>query len=129
MSALSLGGRITLIQSALANLPIYYKSILKCPVAIIKRIEKLQCDFHWQGCKESKKFHLVNWKIVCAPKDSCCLGIRPLGIINQALLGKWLWRLGKDLDGLWRIILLAMEENIYVAADISAMAALPATLL
>ena len=80
--------------------------ILKCPAAIINRIEKLQRDFLWQGCEESKKIRLVNWKIVCSPKDSSGLGIRPLRNMNQALLGKWLWRLGKDSDGLWRSILI-----------------------
>ena len=57
---LSLGDRITLIQFALANLPIYYMSILKCPTAIINRIEKLQRDFLWHGCEYSKKIHMVN---------------------------------------------------------------------
>ena len=57
---LSLGGRIALIQSAHANLPIYHMSILKCLAAIIDRIEKLQRDFLWQGREDSKKFHLVN---------------------------------------------------------------------
>ncbi|XXG59153.1 hypothetical protein AAC387_Pa04g1283 [Persea americana] len=104
---LSLGGRITLIQSALANLPIYYMSIIKCPIAIINRIEKLQRDFLWHGREDSKKIHLVNWKLVCSPKDSGGLGLRPLRNMNQALLGKWLWRLGEDSYGLWRSILIA----------------------
>lgn len=38
---LSFGRRITLIKSVLANLPIYFMSIFKCLVSIIKRIEKL----------------------------------------------------------------------------------------
>ena len=99
---LSQGGRITVIQYAPANLPVYYISILKCLIAIIKRIEKLQHDFLWQGHKESKKFHLVNWKTICSRKDSGGLGIRPLKNINYTLLGKWLWR----SDGLRRSILL-----------------------
>ena len=82
-------------------------SILKCPIAIINRIEKLQLDFLWRGCKESNKIHLVNWKLVCCPKKSGDLGIRPLKSLNQALLGKWLWRPGDESEGLWRDILLA----------------------
>lgn len=74
----SLGGRITLIQSSLANLPIYFKSILKCLISITKRIEKLQRDFVWQAQDVSKKFHLVYWNTVCSRKDSGRLGLRPL---------------------------------------------------
>ena len=33
---ISLGGRITLIQSALANLPIYLMSLLVCPTSVVR---------------------------------------------------------------------------------------------
>lgn len=35
------------------------------------------------------------------------LGIRPLRHINNALLGKWFWRLGEDDHSLWRQIIVA----------------------
>ena len=85
-------GRQNCVDPISTYQPIYYMSILKCPIAIINRIEKLQRDFLRQGRDGSKKFHLVNCKTVCCPKDSGGLGIRPLRIMNQALLGKWLWR-------------------------------------
>ena len=46
---LSLGGRITLIKAALANLPIYFMSMFRCPMEVIKHFEKLQRDFLWHG--------------------------------------------------------------------------------
>ena len=108
-----------MIQFALANLPIYYMSILKCPIAIINRIEKFQRDFLWEGREESNKIHLVNWKSVCRRKKSGGLGIRPLKSLNQALLGKWLWRLGDESEGLWRNILLAKYKVRRNGWDIS----------
>lgn len=103
---LSSGSRISLIQSALANLPIYFMSIFKCQASIIKRLEKLQRDFLWQG-QSNKKFHLVGWNSVCKPKEGG-LGFRTfLKQMNQALLGKCLWRLWGNMDSLWREIIIA----------------------
>lgn len=42
---LSLARRVTLIKSVLANLPIYFMSLFKCPMSIVNRIEKLERDF------------------------------------------------------------------------------------
>ncbi|CAN1805032.1 Putative ribonuclease H protein At1g65750 [Linum perenne] len=67
---LSFGGRLTLINSVLSNLPIYYMSLFRAPVSVIKRIEAIQCRFLWDGCSERKSFHLVNWRITKASKEN-----------------------------------------------------------
>ena len=30
------------------------------------------------------------------------LGIRRIGLLNEALLGNWLWQFGKEVNCLWR---------------------------
>ncbi|RVW43782.1 hypothetical protein CK203_074034 [Vitis vinifera] len=46
---LSKGGRITLIKSTLASMPIYQLSLFRMPKLVVKRLEKLQRDFLWGG--------------------------------------------------------------------------------
>eukprot|EP00268_Persea_americana_P003866 TRINITY_DN11181_c2_g1_i1.p1 TRINITY_DN11181_c2_g1~~TRINITY_DN11181_c2_g1_i1.p1 ORF type:complete len:133 (-),score=22.23 TRINITY_DN11181_c2_g1_i1:799-1197(-) len=73
---------------------------------------KLQQDFLWNGRSMENKFHLVDWKSVCKSKLEGGLGFRPETLMNQALLGKWLWRLGNETEGLWRQLVLAKYGRI-----------------
>ena len=87
-----------LLKSTLSNLPTYFLSLFTIPTHVANKIEKLQRDFLWSN----SKIHLVGWDKVCAPIANGGLGIRKLTTFNKALLGKWLWRFGKEEDQLWR---------------------------
>ena len=76
---LSKEGRLMLLKSTLSSLPTNF--LLLFTIAIHP--------------------HLVGWDKVCAPIANDGLGIRKRTIFNKALLGKWLWRFGKE-DRLWR---------------------------
>jgi hypothetical protein len=99
---LSKGGRLTLIKSTLSNLPTYFLSLFSIPATVARRMEQLQRDFLWGGLGEEFKFHLVNWDSVCSPVQCGGLAVKNLRLYNKALLGKWLWRFGKERGALWR---------------------------
>ena len=99
---LSIGGRVTLIKATLSNLLVYHFSLFKCPASVIKRIERMQREFLWPGNSNHKMFHLVDWDSICKSKEEGGLGMKRLGQMNQALLGKWLRGTGECTDGLWR---------------------------
>ena len=97
---ISKGGRVTLIKSTLASMPIYQMSIFRMPKVVVRRIEKVQRDFLWGGGNMERKVHLVKWEVVCTDKDKGGLGLRKLAFLNKALLGKWIWRYACDKNNL-----------------------------
>ena len=98
---LSLGGRITLIQSCFSHIPNYFLSLFKILALVALRIEKLQRDFLWSVSREGKRDHLVKWDLACRPKEFGTLGFGKFFLRNQALLGKWLWRYPKESSTIW----------------------------
>lgn len=54
-----------------------------------KRLEKLERDFLWEGPMEERKYHLVNWDIVCSNLREGGLGIKNLIACSD---GYWVWR-------------------------------------
>ena len=104
---LSMGGRLSLINSVLASLPLYLFSMFKAPKKVLRELEKIQRNFLWGGNEEQKKISWVKWSQVCKPKCEGGLGVKNLYLFNLALLAKWRWRL---LDGthttLWKSVLV-----------------------
>ncbi|RVW47335.1 putative ribonuclease H protein [Vitis vinifera] len=102
---ISKGGRITLVRSTLANLPIYFMSIFQMPRVVRIRLEKIQRDFLWGGGALVQKPHLVKWSIVCLDKRSGGLRVKNLRAFNRALLGKWVWRFANERKALWNQVI------------------------
>ena len=105
---MSLGGRITLIQSCLSHIPSYFLSLFKIPVSIASKIEKMQRDFLWSGAGEGKRDHLIRWEVVSRPREMGGLGFGKTSMRNSALLGKWLWRFPRERSGLWHKVIASI---------------------
>ncbi|RVW94842.1 putative ribonuclease H protein [Vitis vinifera] len=103
------GGRITLIRSTLANMLIYFMSMLSMPRKVRLRLERIQREFLWEGGALERKIHLVKWELVCLEKDNGGLGVKSLSILNKALLCKWSWRFAMEREAFWNQVI---RENM-----------------
>jgi hypothetical protein len=102
---LSIGGRVTLINSVLSSLPLYFFSFFKAPVCVLKELVSIQRRFLWGGGLETNKMCWVSWDRICQPKDRGGLGIKNLEFFNSSLLSKWKWRGLVDSDAPWSTLL------------------------
>jgi hypothetical protein len=94
-NTLSMAGRLTLLQSVTAAIPIYTMQSAQLPVATCERLDKLNRDFLWGHTENKSKVHLVKWDTVCQPKCKGGLGLKKTAWMNQVLLAKSGWRLLK----------------------------------
>ncbi|RVW89784.1 putative ribonuclease H protein [Vitis vinifera] len=101
----SKGGRLTLIQSTLSSMPIYFMSFFYLPRKARLRLEKIQRDFLWGGGALIQKPHLVRWNLICLDKKKGGLGVRNLALINSVLLCKWNWRYANERKAFWRRVI------------------------
>jgi len=78
--------RAVLIKSVLSALPIFQYSTLLALVGIKQQIAQEIRRFLLQaGHTDSKRFHLVNWTTVRAPKAHSGLGIKDPALMNLAM--------------------------------------------
>lgn len=85
---LSFGGRITLINSVLNSLPVYFLSFMRIPRKVLKIITRIQRDFLWGGNGVTRKIALVRWEVVCKSRVEGGLGIKNIDWFNLALLAR-----------------------------------------
>jgi len=101
---LSIGGRLTLINSVLSSLPMYMMSFFEIPKGVLKKLDYFRSRFYWQGDGSRRKYRLAKWNTLCQPKVQGGLGIQDLRIKNIALLSKWLFKLLTS-EGTWQQLL------------------------
>ncbi|KAG8652848.1 hypothetical protein MANES_06G141650v8 [Manihot esculenta] len=95
-SKLSLAGRVTLAQLALATI----QTVL-LPSFVCEEIDKMCRQFIWGSTSTERKVNLVPWEHVIHPKDMGGLGFRSAKIMNTSFLLKLAWTLQTDMQVLW----------------------------
>nr|KYP36281.1 Putative ribonuclease H protein At1g65750 family [Cajanus cajan] len=87
--SISLAGRISLINSVLSSIPLYFMSFYRLPTIVLKEIVSIQRNFLWSRDENVNKICWVRWDKVTMPKSMGGLGIKDLRSFNTALLAKW----------------------------------------
>lgn len=77
------------------------------PKQVEDELDSLTRNILWEGNNRSHKFHLVKWDKVIHPKSRGGLDIRDLGMHNNFLLMKWLWRYASTDSSLWKEVIKA----------------------
>ena len=99
---LSYAGRLVLIKSCLASIPVYLLSFIKFPKWAIRVIHSHLGNCLWDDSPTTRKFHLANWESVSMMKEYGGLGIPNLRDLNLCLLASWVKRYNLDGDKMWR---------------------------
>jgi hypothetical protein len=64
------------------------------PMGIMKQIDLNIRKYLWHGGNSNtKKYHLINWKITKAPKYINGLGVKESSLMNMAIGAKLQWRI------------------------------------
>ncbi|WVZ95101.1 hypothetical protein U9M48_040905 [Paspalum notatum var. saurae] len=109
---LSIGGRLTLINSVLSSLPMYMMSFFDVPKGVIRKLDYFRSRFFWQGDEHKKKYRLAKRSILSQPKDQGGLGIHELGSTS---LSQVEWRPGDS--HFWSGLLKAKQDFLFWVKD------------
>jgi hypothetical protein len=85
---LSVGGRLTLLNSVLSSLLTLCFHSLRSQKRCLKNETFRSQFFFWQNEGQKKKYHLTKWDVLCTPKDHGGMGILNLKYQNDCLLSK-----------------------------------------
>ena len=108
---LSMGGRLTLINSVLSSLLVYMMSFFEIPKGVRKKRDYFRSRFFWQSDEHKRKYRLAKRDILCQPKEQGGLGRQNLELKNIALLSKWLYRLLTTDDTLQQVLRNKVPRN------------------
>ncbi|GKD16732.1 RNA-directed DNA polymerase, eukaryota, reverse transcriptase zinc-binding domain protein, partial [Tanacetum coccineum] len=109
MKTLSIGGRLTLIKSVLGSMSIFFMSIYKIPLNVLKTLESIRSRFFNGHDSKTRKTSWVKWDNVLTPKEKGGLGVSSLYALNRGLMFKWVWRFYSQNNSLWSNVIKAIH--------------------
>nr|GFB88224.1 RNA-directed DNA polymerase, eukaryota, reverse transcriptase zinc-binding domain protein [Tanacetum cinerariifolium] len=75
LNTLSIGGRLTLINSVLSSIPLYHMSIFKVPMSVLNLLELIRKNFFNGVDGSNKKMVWISWKKNLASKKKAIYGV------------------------------------------------------
>eukprot|EP00253_Pinus_taeda_P015021 PITA_15021 len=97
---LSRAGRLTLVNSVLQAMPVFWAALTWVPKGVLHKIKKICSRFLWSGAKEDLVLPWVAWDKIARPKEWGGWGIKNLNDFSTSLAAKSWWRLITS-ENLW----------------------------
>lgn len=96
-------GRLDLINSVLSATITFFLTSFAPSGWFTRKFDKLRRNFLWNADEEAHGGKcLVNWKMICAPKNVGGLGIKDIQAFGRALRLRWPWFEWDNLDRPWK---------------------------
>ncbi|KAI0485910.1 hypothetical protein KFK09_029434 [Dendrobium nobile] len=99
--SLSLGGKLTLIESSLLSMPNFLISHSMVPKRVLHELEKLCRSFIWQKKDGTNGMHYVAWSDICKPRSLGGLGLHSPLLRIGSLRSKLAWNYIQKLNSLF----------------------------
>ncbi|XP_027156573.1 uncharacterized protein LOC113757588 [Coffea eugenioides] len=97
---LSVGGRVVLIQSVLASMPVHLLTAASPPKGVIVALERVFADFLWGTSGFGTRFHWIRWEALCRPREEGWIGLRGLKDVHDSFSVKLWWNFRQQAS-LW----------------------------
>eukprot|EP00253_Pinus_taeda_P008165 PITA_08165 len=97
---LSRAGRLTLVNSVLHAMPVFWAALTWIPKGTLHKIKRICSRFLWSGAKEDTVLPWVAWDKIARPKEWGGWGIKNLNDFSTCLAAKSGWRIISS-DNLW----------------------------
>ena len=96
-----MASRLVLIKFVLQLMPLYISSVLAASKWVLKQIKGLQRRFLWGSSGKNRKWALVNWNIVCTPKEAGGLILRDPNHSNIVMGARMWWKWTSNPNTPW----------------------------
>nr|GEZ24865.1 RNA-directed DNA polymerase, eukaryota, reverse transcriptase zinc-binding domain protein [Tanacetum cinerariifolium] len=109
MKSLSIGGRLTLLKAMLGLTLLYYMSMFRVPLQVLKKLESVRCHFFNGVDPNVQKMLFVKWNNVLASKEKGSLCVPSFYGLDRALIFKRIWRFRSQTNSIWFRVIKALH--------------------